>query len=137
VVDRGWSVLDRARENLLDVPNGITFIASHVATATTLGYDCLGLVVRGNHATRNTGIGFRTTWRREPDQEVWREPDKAIWRIREAGVVIERNLCTDSAVGVIVEDDARAVVRENRSRNVTFPLARPKSNLNNSLERTE
>jgi hypothetical protein len=62
VVDRGWSVLDRARENLLGVPNGITFIASHVATATTLGYDCLGLVVRGNHATRNTGIGFRTVW---------------------------------------------------------------------------
>lgn len=127
VVDRGWAG-PVTRDNLLSAPKGIDFIATLQASGTTAGYDCLGLVVRGNHATRDTGIGFRTTWRREADWDGTKPaPDQAIWRIREAGVVIERNLCTDSAVGVIVEDDARAVVRANRARNVTFPLARPKS----------
>lgn len=127
VVDRGW-VGSVTKESLLGAPNGISFIACLQATGSTTGYDCLGLVVRGNHATRDTGIGFTTTWRQGGAFDGTQpEPGKEIWRICEAGVVIERNLCTDSAVGVIVEDDARAVVRANRSRNVTFPLARLKS----------
>ena len=127
VVDRGW-VGPVTRENLLTAPKGIDFIATLQASGTTAGYDCLGLVVRGNHATRDTGIGFRTTWRRGADWDGTKpDPDKEVWRMREAGVVIERNLCTDSSVGVIVEHGARAVVRDNRSRNVTFPLARPKA----------
>ena len=125
VVDRGW-VGPVTREQLLDAPQGISFVACLQASGTTAGYDCLGLVVRGNHATRNTGIGFRTTWRREADWDgTPPAPDQVIWRMHEAGVVIEDNLCTDSIIGVIVEKGARAVVRHNRSRNVTFPLARP------------
>ncbi len=129
VVDRGW-VGRVNRDSLLGAPNGISFIACLQATGSTRGYDCLGMVVRGNHATRDTGIGFTTTWRQGGAFDGTKpEPGKEVWRIREAGVVIERNLCTDSAVGIVVEHDARAVVRANRSRNVTFPLARPKSNL--------
>ena len=127
VVDRGW-VGPVTRKNLLSAPKGIDFIATLQASGTTAGYDCLGLVVRGNHATRDTGIGFRTTWRRQADWDGTKpDPDKEVWRMREAGVVIEQNLCTDSAVGVIVEQGARAIVRANRARNVAFPLARPKS----------
>ena len=85
-------------------------------------------MVRGNHATRDTGIAFRTTWRRRPDWEGNKpDPDEEVWRMREAGVVIEKNLCTDSSVGIIVESGARAIVRDNRSKNVTHPLARPKA----------
>jgi len=127
VVDRGW-VGPVTRENLLAAPRGIDFIATLQASGTTVGYDCLGLIVRGNHATRDTGIGFRVTWRRGADWDGTKpDPDKVVWRMREAGVVIERNLCTDSSVGVIVEKGARAVVRDNRARNVTHPLARPKA----------
>ena len=82
--------------------------------------------MRRNHATRDTGIVLNTTWHcgaafdgTEPD------PDEVVWRMREAGVVIERNLCTNSSVGIVVEKSARAIVRRNRARNVTVPLARP------------
>ena len=72
--------------------------------------------------------GSHPTWRRGADWDGTKpDPDEEAWRMREAGVVIERNLCTDSAVGVIVESGARAVVRDNRARNVTVPLARPKA----------
>jgi len=129
VVDRGW-VGPVTQENLLGAPNGISFVACLQASGTTAGYDCLGLMVRGNHTMRDTGIGFRTTWRREADWDgTPPDPDKVVWCMREAGVVIEENLCTDSAVGVVVEKGTRAIVRRNRARNVTFPLARPKAML--------
>ena len=66
-------------------------------------------------ATRDTGIAFATTRRRQVANREGIGPEGLMWRIREAGVVIERNLCTDSSVGVIVEKDARAVVRDNRA----------------------
>jgi hypothetical protein len=125
VVDRGW-VAPAPRGQLLAAPQGIFFVGCRQASGGDTGYDCLGLIVRGNHATNNTGIGFRTTFKRGDDWDGTKpDPQTIDWRIREAGIVIERNLCTDSTVGVIVERGARAVVRANRARNVTIPAARP------------
>lgn len=121
VVDRGW-LAPVAHKDLLAAPTGISFVGCRQATGCDLGYDCLGLIVRANHATNNTGIGFRTTYEWGADWDGTAAPRKT-WRIREAGVVIENNLSTDSSMGVIMEKGTHAIVRANRARNVTYPLA--------------
>lgn len=116
VMDRGWSSPSRA-EDALDGAVGFFVRCSRVHDCSDAGYDVLGLVVRENYSTNNAGIGFRTTFSQSGPGGA-RRP----WRIRHGGVVLERNMCTDSAVGVAVEKGARVILRDNRSRNVTFPL---------------
>ncbi len=116
VLDRGWSTPTRDAD-ALDGAVGVFVRCSRVHDCSDAGYDVLGLIVRNNHSTNNAGIGFRTTFS-ESGPGGARRP----WRIRYAGVVIDRNLCTDSAVGIAVEKGAQVVLRDNRSRNVTFPV---------------
>ncbi|MHB0935717.1 MAG: hypothetical protein ACYC6A_04950 [Armatimonadota bacterium] len=110
VMDRGWSSPPRGQA--LAGAVGFFLRSCKNPTCTDEGYDYLGVVVRNNHATNNTGIGVPVTFR---------EGDRP-WHCRDAGIVVEGNLCTDSVVGIAIEHGARAVERNNRCRNVAYPL---------------
>lgn len=110
VMDRGWSSPPPGQA--LAGAIGFFLRSCKDPTCTDEGYDYLGVIVRNNHATNNTGIGVPITFR-EKDHP---------WRCRDAGIVVEGNLCTDSVVGIAIEQGARAVERNNRCRNVAYPL---------------
>jgi Mn-containing catalase len=74
--------------------------------------DIARVVVRNNLAANNTGIGVPVTF----------SENGRPWRCREAGIVVEGNLCSDSVMGIAIEEGARAVERNNAFRNVAFPL---------------
>jgi hypothetical protein len=78
------------------------------------------MVVRDNHATGITGMNFRTKY----NERVAGQTELVPWTIRHAGVVFERNLCTDSVVGIVIDEDAAVTLRGNESRNVRWPLTR-------------
>jgi hypothetical protein len=115
VADMGWCV--PPPEHALEAAAGICFIASKHPTAVEQGYDLLGLVVRGNRATNNSGMALRMTFRRDAPGG-----DAKRWRARGFGLIMERNLCTDSRFGIVLEKDARVAVRGNRFRRVDRPL---------------
>jgi hypothetical protein len=75
--------------------------------SSPVGFDFLGLIVRGNVCRNQSGIVYRTRYG---------------WKLHDAGVVVERNHAEDSAFGVAVEADAPAVVRANTSRRVRWPV---------------
>jgi len=115
VVDRGFGASVPVNGGPLGIFNLICFDYS----GSPVGYDYLGYVVRNNHATNNTGIGFQATFQRGANRG--RETDNAT-RIREAGVVIESNHCSRSGVGIVLEKGARLVERANTSDQVEHPL---------------
>ena len=115
VMDRGWSAPATA-EGALGAATGFMTFASRHPEAGTEGYDLLGVVFRGNHITNNSGAGLRVTFLAD------RRNHPAPWRSRDGGIVLENNLCTDTAVGIAIEDGARTVERGNAFRNVRFPL---------------
>lgn len=116
VMDRGWSSPRTAADTLNGAVGFATF-GTKESTGDPEGYDFLGVVVRNNHATNNTGIGFRATF----DKSVPGGPTQP-WTVHHAGVVIEANHCTYSTVGIALEDDTNVVERGNTFHEVEFPL---------------
>ena len=112
VMDRGWS--SPPEEHALGGAVGFFLRSCKDPTCTDEGYDYLGVILRNNHATNNTGIGVPVTFREKG----------CPWRCREGGIVVEGNLCTDSVVGIAIEEGARAVERHNAFHHVDFPLTR-------------
>jgi hypothetical protein len=115
VVDRGFGSSVPANGGPLGIFNLICFDYS----GAPIGYDYLGYVVRNNHAMNNTGIGFQASFSRGANRG--RETDTAT-RVREAGVVIEKNHCSRSGVGIVLEKGTRLVERDNTSDQVEYPL---------------
>jgi hypothetical protein len=68
-------------------------------------YDFLGLVIRNNATINNSGIFFRKTFPMYGSTERW--------VVNDYGVVIEGNHCRDSRVGVVIEQGAAVVERDN------------------------
>jgi len=89
---------------------------------TAEGYDMLGYVVRNNFLANQSGINFKTTFGQSAGETLTGHPVKEQWTIRNAGVVIERNFCKDSKVGVMIEKGANAIERNNTFENVTHPV---------------
>jgi hypothetical protein len=118
LMERGYSSPTRP-EDCLDSAMGFFIRCSKSHDCTALGYDLLGLIVRDNHATNNTGMAIRTTFSEKlPDGRVRR------WPVQYAGLVLEHNLVTDSVVGFAIEEGTAVAERANTCERVTFPMSR-------------
>jgi len=88
------------------------------------GYDYLGYIVRNNYLTNNSGIVFKTHYRQYRGEHTTdgsaTETDLP-WVFRNAGVVVENNHCRDSKVGIMIDDDANLIERDNTFTNVKHP----------------
>lgn len=119
-MDRGYGSPSTESETL-DNAMGFFIRCGRDHDCADAGYDVLGLIVRNNHSTNNSGIGIRTTFSERQADGTLRP-----WKIRYAGIVVENNLCTDSVVGIAVEDGADVALRGNACRDVQYPFSRVK-----------
>lgn len=123
VSSSGWAC-PTAEDPLQVYGNGVIGIPCCAAyDCTTEGYDILGYIARNNCTRDNAGIVIKTTHlRTRPDGSV------TDWPIHHAGIVVEGNYARDSIFGVMIEEGANAVERNNRAENVDTPVvwAKPK-----------
>ena len=110
-VDRDWTTVAGQEDST--TPFGITFIGSNDRGIPD-GYDLLGLIVRNNRLSNNSGLRLKLTF----PSGVEGVP----WRVREYGLVIERNHCEDSHIGMAIEKGARVTIRNNTTRRVAQPI---------------
>jgi hypothetical protein len=114
----GWAC--PTAENRLQVyGSGVIGIPCCAAyDCTTEGYDILGYMARNNCTRDNAGIVIKTTHlRTHADGRV------TDWPINHAGIVVENNYARDSIFGVMIEEGANAVERNNRAENVEVPVS--------------
>ncbi|MHB0938623.1 MAG: hypothetical protein ACYC6A_19680 [Armatimonadota bacterium] len=107
-----------AEDPLLAYGNGVIGIPCCAAyDCTTEGYDILGYLAHNNCTRDNSGIVIKTTYSRTaPDGQ------QVPWPIHHAGIVVEGNYAKDSIFGVMIEEEANAVERNNRAENVRVPV---------------
>jgi len=116
--DTGWAC-PTAEDPLLAYGNGVIGIPCCAAyDCTTEGYDILGYLARNNCTRDNSGIVIKTTFvRTHPDGRL------TDWPIHHAGIVVEHNYARDSVIGVMIEEGANAVERNNQAENVEVPVS--------------
>jgi len=114
IMDRGWSSPDEA--GALDGATGFFYRATHDGQMLA-GYDVLGTVIRNNVARNNTGIAVRTTFTKAAEGG-----GVEMWPTHHSGIVVENNHCSESAVGIAIEQGSNVVERGNTSHDVRFPL---------------
>jgi len=125
ITSSGWAC-PTAEDPLQAYGNGVIGIPCCAAyDCTTEGYDILGYIARNNCTRDNSGIVIKTTFiRTHPDGKV------TDWPINHAGIVVEGNYAKDSIFGVMIEEGANAVERNNKAENVNVPLSCVKPILN-------
>lgn len=111
VTERDWTTVAGAEDST--IPFGIIFIGSNYRGVAD-GYDILGLVVRNNRMANNSGLQLKLSF----PSGVEGVP----WRVRDYAMVIERNHCEDSYLGMALEKGASLTLRANTSRHVAQPL---------------
>jgi hypothetical protein len=109
--ERDWTTVAGGEDST--IPFGIIFIGSNYRGVVE-GYDILGLVIRNNRMTNNSGLRLKLTF---PSGF-----EGIPWHVRDYGMVIERNHCEDSHIGMAIEKGAKVALRNNSSRNVAHPV---------------
>jgi hypothetical protein len=116
--DEGWIAPPPGKEDdaLLATGGGnIGNPSCTFADSEKMGYDFLGIVMRGNAVVNNSSLNFRKTFPQYGSDEPW--------VVHDYGVVIEGNHCEDGRVGVVIEKGAAVVERGNRFKRVGKQVA--------------
>ena len=101
----GGAAFSQVINNVIDARSWLFTLCGKYGPETDEGYDYLGLIIRGNHATNNSSISVKTTFPQTGSDQPW--------HVDHRGLVLEDNLCTRRST-VRVQEGTTIIERRNR-----------------------